>query len=131
MFDSLDGSHDSAAAPTLDSAAIDSLLDLLGGDVEALGEVIDAFLEEAPARIAEVRSGGESADAPLAGRAAHTLKSNALTFGASRLGALALQAEAAARDGDLATVRTLVPELDAEWLRMRPLLCELRDRGAR
>ena len=70
------------------------------------------------------------ADPQLAGRAAHTLKSNALTFGALRLGELSLQVETAARDGDLATAGRLVPVIEAEWLETLPLLCELRDRGA-
>ena len=115
---------------TLDPDAVAAVVELLGGDNEALVEIVAAFLEEAPLRIDEVRTGVESADARLAGRAAHTLKSNALTFGALRLGALSLQVETAARDGDLATVGELLPAIEAEWLEVRPLLSQLRDRGA-
>ncbi len=92
--------------------------------------MVAAFLEEAPLRIAETRLGVESADPQLAGRAAHTLKSNALTFGAMRLGELSLRLETAARDGDLATAGGLVPMIETEWLETLPLLCALRDHGA-
>lgn len=125
----MEGSSHAASVQTLDPAAIDALVDLLGGDFEALGDVIDAFLEEAPARIAEAVQGCETGDATLAGRAAHTLKSNALTFGASRLAELSRLLEEAARNGDLQTAGGLASALEGEWLRTRPLLCDLRDRN--
>ncbi len=125
----MEGSSHAASADTLDPAALDALVDLLGGDCEALGDVIDAFLEEAPARIAEAVHGCETGDATLAVRAAHTLKSNALTFGAGRLAELSRLLEEAARNGDLQAAGELASALDGEWVRTRALLCDLRDRN--
>ncbi len=125
----MEGSSHAASVDTLDRAAIDALLDLLGGDPEALVDVIDAFLEEAPARIAEAVKGCQTGDATLAGRAAHTLKSNALTFGANRLAEQSRLLEEAARNGDLQTAGELASALEGEWVRTRPLLCDLRDRN--
>ena len=123
----MEGSSHPASLTPLDAAAIDSLL---GGDAGALAEVTEAFLEEAPQRIAEVVQGVAEGDARLAGRAAHTLKSNALTFGAARLAELSRQLEESARAGDLEAAGGLAVELETEWSRTRPLLFELRDRNA-
>ena len=125
----VEGSPHAASVDTLDPAAIDALLDLLGGDSEALVEVVDAFLEEAPARIAEAVKGCRAGDATLAGRAAHTLKSNALTFGASRLAEQSRSLEEAARNDDLDAAGGMAAALEEEWSRTRPLLCDLRDRN--
>src|SRR5450432_2035449 len=69
----------------LDDGSLRALDDLVGDDHELVGSLVDVFLEEAPVRLAELSSGLGSGDAVLLGRAAHTLKSNALTFGALRL----------------------------------------------
>ena len=111
----------------LDPGAIEALRELLGDDREALAELVDAFLDEAPSRLAEFRDGIEHGDAALAGRAAHTLKSNALTFGAHNLAALARDAEAAARDDPPEALRPHADRLDAAWPPVRDALAPLRD----
>ncbi len=126
----MDGSNHPASVDPLNPAAIDSLIDLLGGDSDALTELTEAFLEEAPLRIAEAHAGVDAADSVLTGRAAHTLKSNALTFGADRLADLSRQLEDAARNGDMEFAGALAAGLDDEWDRTRPLVVELRDRHA-
>jgi HPt (histidine-containing phosphotransfer) domain-containing protein len=106
----------------LDADAIDALADMLGGDVELVREMINDFVDVVPARLAEVRQGIESGDADLAGRAAHTLKSNALTFGALHMADTARQMETSARAEDLRAVAALLPILEGSWEVARPLL---------
>jgi HPt (histidine-containing phosphotransfer) domain-containing protein len=86
----------------LDADAVRALYELLGTDRVALAEIVDAFLDEAPTRLAELRRGVEQNDSALAGRAAHTLKSNGGTFGAVELVSLCRRLEVAARVNDLA-----------------------------
>jgi HPt (histidine-containing phosphotransfer) domain-containing protein len=126
----MEGSSKPARAGTLDEAALAALVDLLGGDSEALADVVDAFLEEAPVRIAEVGSGVDAGDAALTRRAAHTLKSNALTFGAEELAELSREIEARAATGELAQAGELVHPLETEWSAVLPALRNLRERGA-
>jgi HPt (histidine-containing phosphotransfer) domain-containing protein len=95
-----------------------------------LAELAGAFLDEAPQRLAELRAGAERGDAALAGRAAHTLKSNGMTFGAVELVSLCRRLEIAARENELAANRDLIDRVDAEWALVRPELTALRD-GAR
>ncbi len=110
----------------LDVDAIAALTDMLGGDSESLRELIDAFAEEVPARLAEARTGIATGDAQLTGRATHTLKSNALTFGAAQMAEVARQIEAAARTGDLDIAAELLPALEQAWVEVQPSLSDLR-----
>jgi HPt (histidine-containing phosphotransfer) domain-containing protein len=77
----------------LDPKAGRALEELLGGDREALADLVDGFVDEAPARLAELRRGADPGDPALAGLAAHTLKSNGLTFGAVELASLCRRLE--------------------------------------
>ena len=113
--------------PLFDPSAFGALRDLVGGDRETLIDIIDAFLEEAPRRLVELRQGFERDDAELAGRAAHTLKSNALTFGALGLAADSRDIEAAVRRGGLADAGDLVGRVESAWKLVRAAQISLRD----
>jgi len=114
----------------LDDASLRALGDLVGDDPELVAGLVDVFLEEAPVRLAELSSGLERGDAVLLGRAAHTLKSNALTFGALELADLARRLELAARGGDLSEAQPLVTRIGLEWELVEPLLETLSRRSA-
>jgi HPt (histidine-containing phosphotransfer) domain-containing protein len=120
----LTSSHDS-----LDAEAVRALVELLGGDADAMAEIVGACLEEGPLRLAELRQGASAGDAVLVGRAAHTLKANAATFGASRLELLCRGLEVRARGGDLGDAVQQVESIDAEWRVVQPLLVALRNEG--
>lgn len=123
-------SADPATDPTaLDPAALRDLSDLLGDDREALEEIVAAFLEEAPLRLAELRDGLSAGDAALVARAAHTLKANGATFGARELEARSRTLEDAARIGDLTTADAAIANVESIWVATRPLLEQLRETG--
>ena len=75
------------ANPLIDPAAWRDLQDTAGADFAA--ELAGIFIEEMPGMLADARDAFTSKDATAIARAAHSLKSNALTFGATRLAALA------------------------------------------
>ena len=66
-----------------------------------INELIDAFLDDAPNMIHNMQSALEAGDAESFRRNAHSLKSNANTFGATELGALAKELEFMARENNL------------------------------
>jgi len=68
---------------------------------EFIRELIDTFLADAPGLIKEMHYALASRDADSFRRAAHSLKSNAETFGAGQLAALARELEGMARANDL------------------------------
>jgi HPt (histidine-containing phosphotransfer) domain-containing protein len=123
------GAHLDIDVRALDADAVRALYELLGEDREALAEIVDAFLDEAPRRLAELRRGVDEFDAMLAGRAAHTLKSNSGTFGAVELVSLCRRLEVAARANDLAGSADLLDAVDAQWTLVSKELTELRDGG--
>jgi HPt (histidine-containing phosphotransfer) domain-containing protein len=81
-----------------------------------VSELIEQFVADAPALVAAARGGLESGDDEEVRRAAHTLKSNAATFGAHGLAELSRSLEEAAKQGALAEgadrVEALARELE-------------------
>ena len=108
----------------LDAAALGNLRDL-GGD-DFLGEVIDAFLADAPELIATLRrSLGQESTAELR-RAAHTLKSNGATLGAEEFAELCRTLEQQAKSGELDGASELVDRIEQEYPLLRDALTALR-----
>ena len=75
------------AATTIDPTTFAELQATAGA--EFVRELIDTFLEEAPPMLAELRDALAASRAESFRRAAHSLKSNASTFGALTLAAMA------------------------------------------
>jgi CheY-like chemotaxis protein/HPt (histidine-containing phosphotransfer) domain-containing protein len=91
-------------APTggpVDERVIDRLLESTGGDEAFMSDLIAQLLTDAPALVEAAWAALERGDAPEVHRAAHTLKSNAATFGALRLAEMCGELEAMAKDGAL------------------------------
>ncbi|GAB4430278.1 MAG: hypothetical protein Kow002_18730 [Anaerolineales bacterium] len=64
-------------------------------------EMVDAFLDEGKHFLDDLNSALNTSDVDRFRRAAHSLKSNAATFGALHLSGLAKELEEIARDGQL------------------------------
>jgi PAS domain S-box-containing protein len=109
-----------SAALVLDSAALEQLRAALGG--EATAEIIDTFLAEGPQLLSILRLAVERGDADELRRAAHTLKSNAATFGATPLSELGRQLEAIGQAGTVHAAVELLAPADAEYERLRSAL---------
>jgi histidine phosphotransfer protein HptB len=78
-------------APAIDRATFDVLKETTGA--EFVLELVDTFLQEAPPMLDELRRALAAQDADKFRRTAHSLKSNANTFGALTLGAMARELE--------------------------------------
>ncbi|MGH2977375.1 MAG: response regulator, partial [Gaiellaceae bacterium] len=109
---------------SLDDAALQSLRDL-GGD-DFLGEVIDAFLADAPALIATLRRSLEERNSEELRRAAHTLKSNGSTLGAEAFADLCRTAEQRAKASELEGLSQLVDRIEEEYRPLEEALGALR-----
>lgn len=96
----------------IDPAVLDRICGDTGGDGEFVSEIIDEFLADSRMRLAAFVDAIGAGDAPTAGAAAHSLKGAGLSVGASALADLALAAERACRDGDVATASGLVAPLE-------------------
>jgi HPt (histidine-containing phosphotransfer) domain-containing protein len=120
------------APGAVDRAALDALAESLGGGEDgrgAVAELVDTFLEDAPAQMAALRDAVERDDAGAAHRAAHTLKSNGAMFGARPFSELCRRLEALGREGRLDAAPELVAHAEREWERVGEALSAAGRRG--
>ena len=84
--------------PMIDQTTFEELKQMSGGDF--INELIDAFLEDAPNMLNNMQLALEVKDIESFRRNAHSLKSNANTFGAVELASLAKELELMARENN-------------------------------
>ena len=111
------------SARVIDAATFAELQDSAGADF--VGELVDTFLEEAPIMLLEIKGALAAAQAEPFLRAAHSLKSNANTFGALALGVVARDLELGGLDAGRSP--GAIDRLDQEYARARDALKGLRD----
>ena len=122
-----EGSGDTAPPNSefsLEAAALQNLRDL--GGMDFVIEVVDLFLADAPALITSLRSSLERQDTEELRRAAHTLKSNGSTLGATAFATLCRTAEQRAKDGSLDGLSQLVDQIEQEYRTLQETLASLR-----
>jgi HPt (histidine-containing phosphotransfer) domain-containing protein len=116
-----------AVAGVLHPPALERLVETIGDDRSLLTALIDTFLHDAPRLVETARRGLEHGQTDEVRRAAHTLKSNGATFGATSLSELSRQLEALARSGILEAADELIARIDAEYERVRIALETVRE----
>lgn len=104
----------------LDRAALDELLAMAGGDADLYVELLDTFLTDATQYAAELDAAAAGADDAALVRPAHSLKSNAMNVGATRLADLCRSLEADARSGAVVDAPGRVASVQAELEIVRP-----------
>ncbi len=110
-------------ASTIDLATFQALQKTTGE--EFVAELVAAFLTEAPVMLSDLRMALAAGDVATFRRAAHSLKSNAHTFGALALGAMARDVELSAQAPLPETSLERVNALDQEYARAAAALTEL------
>lgn len=107
--------------PVINKAVYAELADTAGAEFAA--ELAGTFMEEAPGMLAELRSAQAAAKVDAFRRAAHSLKTNSVTFGATRLGEMARAIELGGLVADAAPLEAL----EAEYQKVVVALKELTD----
>jgi histidine phosphotransfer protein HptB len=105
---------------TIDLAVFAELQATAGSDFVA--ELAQTFFEEAPQMIAELRAAQRAGSAERFRRAAHSLKTNANTFGAGALGAAARELEHGGVPADAYGIDALQSQYDAAVAALRRLI---------
>lgn len=93
---------------------------------EFLIELIDAYLEDAPDRVAQLRGAFNVGNMENVIHEAHTLKSSSANIGAMRLSALAKQMELAGRNGKFDAMAEDVQRVENEFERVKTALEALK-----
>jgi HPt (histidine-containing phosphotransfer) domain-containing protein len=91
---------------------------------EFVVELVDTFATEAPQMLAELRASHAAGAAEVFRRAAHSLKSNSNTFGASRLAELARSLELGGLPAGTAPIDALAEELARSMAALQALATE-------
>ena len=120
---------DGETAPAIDPAALAELLESVGGDGEFVGEVVDAYLGDAPVQLEAMRTALAAGDLVALGRAAHTLKGNSRNVGATTLAEVARLIEEQARAGDATDAAARIEDADRAFGAVGEALASARSAG--
>jgi HPt (histidine-containing phosphotransfer) domain-containing protein len=94
--------------PAIDRAAFERLVEMTGGELDFVDDLVDTYLEDGAQQIELLRDAATRGTVADLVRPAHSMKSSSLNVGALRLGELARTLEEASRRGE-------VPH-PAEWV---------------
>jgi PAS domain S-box-containing protein len=119
------------SAGVLNPPALERLMQTIGDDRGLLAALVDTFLNDVPRLIDGARQGLQQGRADEVRRAAHTLKSNGATFGATRLSELSRELEALARSETLEGTTDLLARIEGEFESVKTALETVRDQMSR
>jgi HPt (histidine-containing phosphotransfer) domain-containing protein len=111
---------------TLDPNAMTRLLEITGGDVAFVDELVDTFLEDATTQLDALRAAGAANDVAGVVRPAHSLKSNSDNVGATALADQCRSLEADARAGAVPGMAARIAAVETEFAAVRAALLETR-----
>ena len=111
-------------ASAIDRATFETLKETAGAEFAL--ELVDTFLQEAPAMLNELRRALAAKDADKFRRTAHSLKSNSNTFGALALGAMARELELSGLSKVIEGGGEPLDALTQEYSRVAAALTDLR-----
>jgi HPt (histidine-containing phosphotransfer) domain-containing protein len=109
----------------LDTGALDTLKETIGGDEAFFVELVESFLDDAPHLLADLRVAIDAGDASGARLAAHSLKSLGRDFGATTLAEQCKQLEDMGRAGNVSGADELLINAEAEFEAVRVKLLDL------
>ena len=115
----------------IDESALDALLEMIGGDKDAMNELIDSYLTEGPGLLDGLSTGFAKHDEALIQRAAHTLKSSSNDFGAYQLRDLCKGMEESARSGNLkfdAALKDQIEHISRVYSSVEEALRDMKER---
>jgi HPt (histidine-containing phosphotransfer) domain-containing protein len=114
---------------TRDLFDTDQFLASLARDRELAVELVDAFLEDCPRRVAELTEALDDGDVARGTKLAHSLKGMCGVVRADALGGLALEMEHAGREGKLEAMREGLGAFVECLDRAEALMVRFRDNG--
>ncbi|MGC1393131.1 MAG: response regulator [Coleofasciculaceae cyanobacterium] len=113
----------SKSAASLDTQVLQAFRNMVGQNVDrVLAEMIDCYLDDTPKQLIAIASGIVENDALTLQRATHTLKSSSTTLGATILAKICQELEIISRTGNTEAGIEKLPQLEAEYKRVKTAL---------
>lgn len=106
----------------IDQTTFAGLLDSLGGDVDFLSELVEAYLASSPELISSMQQAIVAGEAPALQRAAHSLKTGSASFGALAFASQCKGLEELAKTGALAEAGEKYEPLEAAYAQVKAAL---------
>ena len=106
----------------IDQATLTGLLDSLGGDVDFLNELVEAYFDSSPELFGSMRQAIASGEAPALQRAAHSLKTGSASFGALAFAGQCKELEELAKTGALGGAAEKYEALEAGYAQVEAAL---------
>jgi HPt (histidine-containing phosphotransfer) domain-containing protein len=103
------------AAEVINQEAFAELWEDLGEDADALQEIVEIFLEDAPKQITSARQALVNHNNKELSRIAHTLKGSSLYYGADRLANVCRELESNCQRDDFTAADSLLAQLEQEF----------------
>ena len=131
MSDALTSSASAAEdGPAIDPATFAALVEMTGGEMDFVDELVDTFLEDGRNQVEGMRAALADGDTERLSRAAHSMKSGSLNIGALALGANCRSLEEAARLGAVPDAAQRIDAIAAGFADVRAALLDERVRRA-
>ena len=102
----------------------DEAIKTCGGDHALLRDIVEAFLEEEPRRVAEIRKAIDTSDFELLGRAAHTIKGSMRYFKAQTVFEWSHALEQLGQENTLDGAEEIFLLLRQELAKLHPILID-------
>ena len=115
-----------AQATVVDTIKLKEFLQVVNGDMEFLGHLIDSFLKDIPAKLASLLDGLQRGDPVTMRVQAHGIKSSCAILGATCLSGLCQQLEMKVTPGTGEGTEALVREIVTEYRRVEEDLKAIR-----
>ena len=94
------------------------------GDEDVLRVIVKNFLEDIPRRLEALKRYLDAADTRGIEQQAHTIKGASANVGGEVLRTMASEIEKAGRTGDLKSVTTYLPEIEAQFIRLKEVMAK-------
>jgi HPt (histidine-containing phosphotransfer) domain-containing protein len=112
-----------SAQSVIDLPTFEALKEAMGADF--IQELVQAYFEETPRLLSDLREGLDKQDCEAFRRAAHSIKSTSNSFGALNFGTEARELEMMGREGKLEGAAGKVDVLQADYRLVQQALKEL------
>jgi PAS domain S-box-containing protein len=110
-------------AATVNRASLDRLRELrVQGQPDPVSEIISLFLQQTPAYLRSLRADCEASNIDKLRRTVHALKGSCANLGIEKMAVWCRELETAARQGTLASAKTLLGRLEEEFEAVRKAL---------
>lgn len=103
------------SARPIDQATFDRLVEMTGGELDFVDELVDTFIDDGRSQVDGLRAALERGDTKAIVRAAHSLKSSSINVGALALGDRCRALEEAGRGGPVDEAGEEVASIAADF----------------